>query len=97
MLLATRELDNAWGAAFQRAGLRDIHFSRLFTELRLRSIETAMNAAPNSLVERVSTQTAMKYRKRTIAERYLEEARPPSDGRSRLPRMSARYASSPHR
>jgi DNA-binding MarR family transcriptional regulator len=39
-------------------------------------------------VKGVSSQTAMKYVKQAIAQGYLEEVENPTDGRSRLLRMS---------
>ena len=89
-LLAMRELDNAWVAAFHQAGLDDIYFSRLFTELWLREDSAVTKTDAYELVQDVSSQTAMKYVNRAIAEGFLEEFHNPADGRSRLLRMSPR-------
>jgi hypothetical protein len=89
-LLALRELDDAWVAAFHGAGFGDIYFSRLFTELWLRGAAAVAKTDAYDLVKGVSTQTAMKYVRRAIAEGYLEEIASPTDGRSRLVRMSPR-------
>jgi hypothetical protein len=87
-LLALRELDDAWVAAFHRAGFGDIYFSRLFTELWLRHSVSVTKSDAYDLVKGVSLQTAMKYVNRAIADGYLEETENPADGRSRLLRMS---------
>jgi hypothetical protein len=87
-LLALRELDEAWVAAFHKAGFGDIYFSRLFTELWLREAAAVAKTDAYELVKGVSSQTAMKYLRRAIAEGYLEEIDNPADGRSRLLRMS---------
>src|SRR5580693_3259214 len=44
-LLALRELDDAWVAAFPETGFSDVYFSRLFTELWLRADTAAANVA----------------------------------------------------
>jgi hypothetical protein len=87
-LQALRELDDAWVAAFHKTGFGDIYFSRLFTELWLRGDDAVAKSDAYELVQGVSTQTAMKYIRRAIAEGYLEELDNPADGRSRLIRMS---------
>jgi hypothetical protein len=87
-LQALRELDDAWVGAFHKTGFGDIYFSRLFTELWLRGDDAVAKSDAYSLVQGVSTQTAMKYIRRAIAEGYLEELDNPVDGRSRLIRMS---------
>lgn len=87
-LLALRELDEAWVAAFHKAGFGNIYFSRLFTELWLREAAAVAKTDAYELVKGVSSQTAMKYLRRAIAEGYLEEIDNPADGRSRLLRMS---------
>jgi hypothetical protein len=87
-LLALRELDDAWVAAFHKTGFGDIYFSRLFTELWLRGDDAVAKSDAYDLVQGVSTQTAMKYVRQAIAEGYLEELHNPADGRSRLIRMS---------
>ena len=87
-LLALRELDNAWVAAFHKAGLGDIYFSRLFTELWLREGVPVSKSEAYQLVTGVSLQTAMKYVSKAIADGFLEEIDNPADGRSRLLRMS---------
>jgi len=87
-LLALRELDDAWVAAFHETGFGDIYFSRLFTELWLRGGEAVAKTDAYDLVKGVGTQTAMKYVRRAIEEGYLEEIDNPADGRSRLLRMS---------
>lgn len=92
-LLALRELDDAWVSAFHRAGFGDVYFSRLFTELWLRDAAAISKSDAYDLVKGVSSQTAMKYIRRAIAEGYLEEIDNPSDGRSRLLRMSPRLRS----
>jgi len=89
-LLALRELDDAWVSAFHSAGFGDVYFSRLFTELWLREAAAISKSDAYGLVKGVSAQTAMKYIRRAIAEGYLEEIDHPSDGRSRLLRMSPR-------
>lgn len=89
-LLALRELDDAWVSAFHSAGFGDVYFSRLFTELWLRDAAAISKSDAYGLVKGVSAQTAMKYIRRAIAEGYLEEIDNPSDGRSRLLRMSPR-------
>jgi len=89
-LLALRELDGAWVEAFHKAGFGDVYFSRLFTELWLKGDEAVPKTDAYALVQEVSTQTAMKYVRRAIAEGYLEELDNPADGRSRLLRMSPR-------
>ncbi len=89
-LLALRELDDAWVAAFHRAGFGDVYFSRLFTELWLRDAAAVAKTDAYALVQGVGAQTAMKYVRRAIAEGYLEEVDNPADGRSRLLRMSPR-------
>jgi hypothetical protein len=89
-LLALRELDDAWVAAFHKAGFGDIYFSRLFTELWLRDGAAVSKTDAYGLVKGVGTQTAMKYVNRAIAEGYIEEFDNPADGRSRLLRMSPR-------
>jgi len=88
-LLALRELDDAWVAAFHQTGFGDIYFSRLFTELWLRETASVSKTDAYELVKGVSSQTAMKYVRRAIEEGYLEEVDNPGDGRSRLLRMSA--------
>jgi hypothetical protein len=87
-LQALRELDDAWVAAFHKTGFGDIYFSRLFTELWLRGEDAVAKSDAYEMVQGVSTQTAMKYIRRAIAEGYLEELDNPDDGRSRLIRMS---------
>jgi hypothetical protein len=87
-LLALRELDEAWVVAFHKAGFGDIYFSRLFTELWLRDAAAVAKTDAYDLVKGVSSQTAMKYVKQAIAQGYLEEVENPTDGRSRLLRMS---------
>ena len=89
-LLALRELDDAWVSAFHDAGLGDIYFSRLFTELWLRENTAVAKTDAYKLVQGVSIQTAMKYVKKVIERGYLEEVDNPQDGRSRLLRMSPR-------
>jgi hypothetical protein len=87
-LLALRELDDAWVAAFHKSGFGDVYFSRLFTELWLRDSIAVSKTAAYDLVKGVSLQTAMKYVNKAIADGYLEEVDNPADGRSRLLRMS---------
>jgi hypothetical protein len=87
-LLALRELDNAWVAAFHKSGLSDIYFSRLFTELWLREGAAVSKTEAYELVTGVSPQTAMKYVSKAIADGYLLEVDNPADRRSRLLRMS---------
>jgi hypothetical protein len=87
-LLALRELDDAWVAAFPETGFSDVYFSRLFTELWLRSDTAVTKTAAYELVTGLSIQTAMKYVRRAIEQGYLQELPNPSDGRSRLLRMS---------
>jgi len=89
-LCALRELDDAWVAAFHRAGFGDVYFSRLFTELWLREGAAISKTDAYGLVKGVSAQTAMKYIRRAVAEGYLRELDNPADGRSRLLRMSPR-------
>ena len=87
-LLALRELDDAWVAAFHKSGFGDIYFSRLFTELWLRDSVSVSKSVAYDLVKGVSVQTAMKYVNKAIADGYLEEIDNPTDKRSRLLRMS---------
>jgi hypothetical protein len=87
-LLALRELDDAWVAAFHKSGFGDIYFSRLFTELWLRDSVSVSKSVAYDLVKGVSVQTAMKYVNKAIADGYLEEMDNPTDKRSRLLRMS---------
>src|SRR5450631_147011 len=87
-LLALRELDDAWVAAFHKSGFGDIYFSRLFTELWLRDSIAVSKTAAYDLVKGVSVQTAMKYVNKAIADGYFEEVDNPAGGRSRLLRMS---------
>ena len=87
-LLALRELDDAWVAAFHGTGFSDVYFSRLFTELWLRGDAAVGKSDAYALVKGVGAQTAMKYVRRAIAEGYLVEVDNPADGRSRLLRMS---------
>jgi hypothetical protein len=87
-LLALRQLDEAWVAAFHQVGLSDIYFSRLFTELWLCEAGALPKTDAYALVQGVSAQTATKYVKRAISEGYLQETANPADGRSRLLRMS---------
>jgi hypothetical protein len=87
-LQALRELDDAWVTAFHKTGFGDIYFSRLFTELWLRGEDAVAKSDAYEMVQGVSTQTAMKYIRRAIAEGYLEELDNPADGRSRLILMS---------
>jgi hypothetical protein len=87
-LLALRELDDAWVAAFPETGFSDVYFSRLFTELWLRADTAVTKTDAYELVTGLSMQTAMKYVRRAIDEGYLEELSNPADGRSRLLRMS---------
>jgi hypothetical protein len=87
-LQALRELDDAWVTAFHKTGFGDIYFSRLFTELWLRDADAVAKSEAYGMVQGVSTQTAMKYIRRAIAEGYLEELDNPADGRSRVIRMS---------
>jgi hypothetical protein len=87
-LLALRELDDAWVAAFHETGFSDVYFSRLFTELWLRGDAAVAKTDAYELVTGVSPQTAMKYVRRAIEEGYLEEVANPADGRSHLIRMS---------
>ena len=87
-LQALRELDDAWVAAFHKTGFGDVYFSRLFTELWLRADAAVAKSDAYGMVQGVSSQTAMKYIRQAIAEGYLEELDNPSDGRSRLIRMS---------
>jgi hypothetical protein len=87
-LLALRELDDAWVAAFPETGFSDVYFSRLFTELWLRSDTAVTKTDAYELVTGLSIQTAMKYVRRAIEQGYLQELPNPSDGRSRLLRMS---------
>jgi len=89
-LRALRELDEAWVTAFHKAGFGDVYFSRLFTELWLSDGTAISKTDAYGLVKGVSSQTAMKYVRRAVAEGYLEEIDNPSDGRSRLLRMSPR-------
>jgi hypothetical protein len=85
-----RELDDAWVSAFHKTGLGDVYFSRLFTELWLRDDAAVPMTEAYALVQGVSTQTAMKYLRKAIAEGYLEELPSPTDGRSRLVRLTPR-------
>ena len=87
-LLALRELDDSWLAEFNESGFGDIYFSRLFTELWLREPVAVTKTEAYDLVRGVSTQTAMKYVNKAIADGYLSEVENPADGRSRLLRMS---------
>ncbi|HUN26886.1 MAG TPA: hypothetical protein VMU67_11285 [Steroidobacteraceae bacterium] len=87
-LVALRELDEAWVVAFHGAGLGDVYFSRLFTELWLRQGTPIAKTDAYALVKGVGPQTAMKYVSKAIAEGYLEEVDNPADGRSRLLRMA---------
>jgi hypothetical protein len=87
-LLALRELDDAWVAAFHKTGLGDVYFSRLFTELWLRNEAAVPMTEAYALVQGVSTQTAMKYLRKAIAEGYLEELPSATDRRSRLVRLT---------
>jgi hypothetical protein len=87
-LLALRELDDAWVAAFPETGFSDLYFSRLFTELWLRADTAVTKTDAYELVTGLSTQTAMKYVGRAIEQGYLQEFANPADGRSRLLRMS---------
>jgi hypothetical protein len=89
-LLALRELDDAWVSTFHKTGLGDVYFSRLFTELWLRNKAAVPVTEAYALVQGVSTQTAMKYLRKAIAEGYLEELPSPTDGRSRLVRLTPR-------
>jgi len=89
-LSALRELDEAWVAAFHRAGFGDVYFSRLFTELWLRGPAAISKTDAYRLVKGVSAQTAMKYIRRAVEEGYLRELDNPADRRSRLLRMSPR-------
>lgn len=89
-LSALRELDEAWVEAFHKAGFGDVYFSRLFTELWLSDGKAIGKTDAYGLVKGVGSQTAMKYVRRAVAEGYLEELDNPSDGRSRLLRMSPR-------
>ena len=89
-LLALRELDDAWVSAFHKTGFGDVYFSRLFTELWLRDDAAVPMTEAYALVQGVSTQTAMKYLRKAIAEGYLEELPSRTDGRSRLVRLTAR-------
>jgi hypothetical protein len=87
-LLALRELDDAWVAAFPETGFSDVYFSRLFTELWLRADTAVTKTDAYKLVTGLSMQTAMKYVRRAIDQGYLQEFANPADGRSRLLRMS---------
>jgi hypothetical protein len=87
-LLALRELDDAWVAAFPETGFSDVYFSRLFTELWLRADTAVTKTDAYELVTGLSMQTAMKYVRRAIDQGYLQEFANPADGRSRLLRMS---------
>ena len=87
-LLALRELDDAWVAAFPETGFSDVYFSRLFTELWLRADTAVTKTDAYELVTGLSMQTAMKYVGRAIDQGYLQEFANPADGRSRLLRMS---------
>lgn len=89
-LLALRELDDAWVSTFHKTGLGDVYFSRLFTELWLRNDAAVPMTEAYALVQGVSTQTAMKYLRKAIAEGYLEELPSRTDGRSRLVRLTPR-------
>lgn len=88
MLLLLRHIDDAWFTAFQGTGISDVYFSRLFTELCLRGDSAIAKTDAYSLVKGVGSQTAIKYVSRAIKEGYLEEIENPSDGRSRLLRMT---------
>lgn len=87
-LVALRELDDAWVSTFHKTGLGDVYFSRLFTELWLQSDAAVPLTEAYALVQGVSTQTAMKYLRKAIGEGYLEEIPSPTDGRSRLVRLT---------
>src|SRR5579862_6664605 len=87
-LLALRELDDAWVAAFHKTGFGDVYFSRLFTELWLRGDSAVAKTDAYDFVQGVSRQTAMKYVRRAVSEGYLVELENHADGRSRLIRMS---------
>ena len=89
-LLALRELDDAWVTTFHKTGLGDVYFSRLFTELWLRNDAAVPMTEAYALVQGVSTQTAMKYLRKAIAEGYLEELPSSTDRRSRLVRLTPR-------
>ena len=89
-LLALRELDDAWVSAFHKTGLGDVYFSRLFTELWLRNEAAVPMTEAYALVQGVSPQTAMRYVRKAMAEGYLEELPSPTDGRSRLVRLTPR-------
>jgi len=89
-LLLLRHIDQAWGSAFQESGFSDLYFSRLFTELWLRGDAALTKTDAYGLVKGVGLQTAIKYVRRAIEEGYLEERDHPSDGRSRLVRMTPR-------
>ena len=79
-LLALRELDDAWVAAFHKSGFGDVYFSRLFTELWLRDAVAVSKTTAYDLVKGVSVQTAMKYVNKAIADGYIEEIENPADG-----------------
>jgi Fic family protein len=89
-LLALRELDDAWVSTFHKTGLGDVYFSRLFTELWLRDDAAVPMTEAYALVQGVSAQTAMKYLRKAVSEGYLDELPSPTDGRSRLVRLSPR-------
>ncbi len=89
-LLALRELDDAWVSAFHKTGLGDVYFSRLFTELWLRDGAAVPMTEAYALVQGVTPQTAMKYLRKAITQGYLEELPSPTDGRSRLVRLTPR-------
>jgi Fic family protein len=89
-LLALRELDDAWVSTFHKTGLGDVYFSRLFTELWLRDDAAVPMTEAYALVQGVSVQTAMKYLRKAVSEGYLDEVPSPTDGRSRLVRLSPR-------
>ena len=96
MLHLLRRVDQAWFDAFRESGFSDVYFSRLFTELWLRGDTALSKTDAYGLVKGVGTQTAIKYVRRAIEEGYLEEVDNPSDGRSRLlrmtPKLKARFA-----
>ena len=87
-LLALRELDDAWVETFHETGFSDVYFSRLFSELWLRGSEAVTKTDTYGFVKGVGVQTAMKYVRRAIDEGYLIEIDHPTDGRSKLIRMS---------
>ena len=87
-LAALRRQDDFWSACFG-ADFYQLHYSDLFTKMWQGGNEPVTRSRAYQFMAHLSEQTAKKYLNQAIAAGLLEEIANPSDGRSRLLRLTA--------